>query len=366
MTKIYKICQNCVMDTTDTEIIFDDKGICNHCTDSIPRLKKIIFSTDKVENNLMTIKKKIREKNFSGYDCIIGLSGGVDSSYLCLLAKEMKLNALIVHLDNGWNSIDSIKNIKIILKETKFDFETYVIDWNEFVDIQRSFLFAGVPDIEIVSDHAYYASLYKIAKKKKIKFILSGYNFNTEHSMPKKWIWRKSDIIHIKAIHKKFGKIKIKTFPLLGTIRIFLSMKFGIGPEIINLLDFVNYKKNDAIKKLVRIGWREYGDKHFESTFTKFYQSYILPTKFNIDKRKTHLSCQIRNNEILRSDAMQILKNKPYNDNKIEFDIDYISKKLNITKEKFKEILSLPPKLHTDYPSDQFLINIYNLIKKIF
>lgn len=362
--KDYKICNNCIMDISDPDISFNSDGICNHCVDSIPKLKKLIFTEEQIKKNLDEIKLKIKSKRKGVYDCIIGMSGGVDSSYLCLLAKKMDLNALVVHLDNGWNSIESVKNIKTILNKTEFDYETYVIDWDEVKDLQKSFIFAGVPDIEVVSDHAYYASLFNLAKKHKIKFILSGYNFNTEHSMPRKWIWRKSDIIQIKDIHKKYGSLKLKTFPFLGTIEIFFSIKFGYGPQIINLLDLVNYKKNKVISELSKIGWKEYGEKHYESIFTKFFQSYILPTKFKIDKRKTHLSCQIRNNEISRSEALEIMKSKPYNDNQIEFDKDYVLKKLDITKIDFERIMNSKPKSHSYYKSDQFLISIYNRVKK--
>ncbi len=359
-----QICNNCIMDTSDPDIYFNEEGICNHCVDSLPKLKKLIYSNEEVEKNLNKLKSKILDKKKQKYDCLIGLSGGVDSSYLCLLAKKMNLNALVVHLDNGWNSIESVKNIKKVLKETRFDYQAYVIEWEEVKDLQRSFIFAGVPDIEVVSDHAYYASLFKIAKENRIKFILSGYNFNTEHSMPRKWIWRKSDIRNIKDIHKKYGVKKLATFPFLGTIEIFFSIKFGFGPEIINLLDYINYNKTKAINELTKIGWNEYGEKHYESIFTKFYQSYILPVKFKIDKRKTHLSCQIRNNELSRDEALEAMKAKTYNDNKIEFEKDYVLRKLDISNTDFEKIMKQSPKKHSYYKTDQYLISIYNLFNR--
>lgn len=355
-----KTCTKCVMDETDPEIKFDKKGVCNHCNYIENILPLYNFSQKQVKLNLESLTKKIKNNSSGKYDCIIGLSGGVDSSYVALLAHKMGLNALCVHFDNGWNSNAAVSNIKKIVDKCSFDLDTYVINWHEFKDIQKSFIKAGVVDIEMVTDHAIMATMFSLRKKHKIKYILSGVNINTENGMPNTWLWRKQDLTNLKAIHKKFGTIPIKDFPTLSTLSFKLRKMLGLGGKYIEILNYINYSKSKAIKELmIEFDWEYYGGKHHESIFTKFYQGYILPKKFNIDKRKVHLSSLIRSKEITREEALTELSKPVYSKNELLIDTEYILKKLSFSQEEFDIIMNSKPKAHTDYKNDEWLINLY-------
>ncbi len=379
-----KICQKCIMDDqNDNYIHFDNQGTCNYCKDFEDKKKLYTFTNEQVKSNLEKLKKKILNLKSGEYDLITGISGGVDSSYLLHLIKQLNLNPLIIHFDNGWNSELAVTNIKNLLDKTKFDYITEVIDWNEFKSLQRSFLKASVVDIELLTDHAITATLYKYAKKYKIRTIFSGGNFATEQGMPKDWSWQKSDLINIRDINKKFENIEMNTFPTFDTFNAIIEMfkaKFKLGDwyQKIEPLNLINYKKNDAINVLNKeYNWVYYGEKHYESTFTEFYQAYILYKKFKIDKRKPHNSSLIRNGEISREDALEKTKLPPYKTNEIERKkIDYFLKKIEMTNNEFQKILSDAPKKHLDYRNDYFIfqllqfyrkyLNPKNVIKKIW
>lgn len=358
MSRQYQICSYCVMDTTDPDITFDDQGRCNHCRETEFFLQKISLSDEEAQQRLAQTAQKIKKAGEGKpYDCLIGLSGGVDSSYTAYLAHQLGLRPLAVHFDNGWNSELAVSNIKGIVQKLDYDLITLVIDWEEFRDLQRAFIRASVVDIEMLSDHAIIASMFKIARRERIRYVLSGTNLATESCMPQSWNWRKQDLRNIKAIHRRFGEKPLKSFPMLGSFWYMIIRKLGLGFEYVELLNTVNYKKAEAIKLLEReLGWRNYGGKHSESLFTKFYQGYILPEKFGIDKRRVHWSSLICNGEATREEALADLENPPYDPTELEYDKEFVLKKLGFTVEEFDRIMSEPPRPHTFYPSDDFII----------
>lgn len=362
----YQQCTVCVMDTSDKDIVFNNDGVCNYCTEATTNLPKYKFSFEQERANLDQLKQQILSDKRGKYDSVVGLSGGVDSSYVAYLAKKMGLNPLCVHFDNGWNSELAVSNIKKIVDKCGFDLETYVIDWPEFKDLQRSFFKAGVIDIEMLSDHAIMATMFKLRKKHNLKYILSGSNYVTEHGMPNSWVWRKQDLINIKGIQKEFGTKRIKNFPTLNSIQFQISKKLGLGGVYIEFLNNINYNKEEAMKVLEKeFGWQYYGGKHYESVFTKFYQAYYLPEKFGFDKRKVHLSAQIRNGEIDRSYALAELSKPIYPEADLRNDLEYVLKKLSFNKEEFKNIMEQQGKSHLDYPTDEWIFELYRKLKRI-
>lgn len=356
------------MDTTDPEITFDLNGVCNHCSTAKKLLPNFHFSKDQEEKNLISFAEMVKRNRVKGsaYDSIIGLSGGVDSSYVAYLARKLELNPLAVHFDNGWNSEISVSNIKKIVSRCKFDLETYVIDWPEFRDLQRSFFKAGVVDVEILTDHAIMATMFKLRKKHKIDTILSGTNFTTEHGLPKAWVWNKQDLRNIRAIQKRFGTKRLKAFPTLSTFRLKMITAFGFGGTYLEPLNQINYRKNDAMASLENeFEWQYYGGKHYESVFTKFYQAYYLVEKFGFDKRKVHLSAQIRNGEISREEAVEALRKPSYDPLELKRDKAYVLKKLGFSDTEFEEIMKTPPKKHEEYPNEEWVLTLASRIKSI-
>jgi len=361
----YRRCNTCVLDTTDLDISFDNEGVCNHCNEWLPRVEKLPKTSQEAEKNLLDIKKKIQKNTKSKkYDCLIGLSGGVDSSYIVYLAHKLGLKPLIVHFDNGWNSELAISNIEKVVTKCNFEYNTLIVDWDEFRELQVAYLKASVVDIEVATDHAIIATMFKLAKKYNIKYILSGGNIATETGMPYAWTWPKKDLTNLKNIHKKFSKVPLKTYPTRNIWKALFDKKFSNNVEDIRILDHINYTKSDAIKLLENeFGWQYYGGKHFESVFTKFYQSYILPRKFNIDKRLVHLSSLIRNKEITRDEALLELEKDLYSAETLKLEMEYVLKKLQLSKSDFEEIMNMEPVSHLEFGSDYIKME---KIKKIY
>ena len=358
-------CKRCVMSTaSDFFIEFDDNGVCNHCLLYNNRAQLYISSSDSekeviLSNLINDIKQKGKSKK---YDCIIGVSGGVDSTYVAYLVKNWGLRPLAVHCDNGWNSELAVSNINNVLKKLNIDLYTHVINWEEFKDLQLSYLKASVIDLEAISDHAITATLYNVANKKGIKYILSGENLVTEGYLPSSWVHLKNDLINIRGIHKKFGSKKLRSYPTLGYFKKWYLTKF-YKIECIQILNYITYNKSEAQDILIKkLDWRDYGGKHYESIITRFYQSYILPNKFGIDKRVSHFSTLICSGQMTREEAMQELSKLPYNNDLMLQDKKYVIKKLGLTDEKFDELMSLPIKSHADYPS---VVNIAKKLKPI-
>lgn len=361
--KEYQRCSVTVMDTTDPDISFDVNGVSNHVYEYQQKAKKLLPSDEREAQ----FKKIINQMKESGkgrtYDCLIGLSGGVDSSYITYLAGEMGLNALIVHFDNGWNSEVAVNNIKKLVTKYNFDLHTLVVDWEEFKDIQLSFFKASVPNIEVVTDHAIIATLYRIAKKYKIQHLISGSNTATEGILPSAWGYDASDLKHIKAIHKIYGSRRIKTFPHLTLFNYFYYILIRKVKKI-NILNFIDYSKAKAIKTLeTEVGWKYYGAKHYESVFTQFFQAYVLPKKFGFDKRKAHLSTLICSGQITREEALEDLKKPLYDELLLKEHIGYVLKKWELTRDEFDKIMGLPPKQHGDFPINKNLMNFALKVK---
>lgn len=367
MSDSYQVCTRCVMDTSDPEITFDQDGVCNHCTTYFDKAKILIPEPAEAKRRYDAMIKTIKEQGKGKqYDCVIGLSGGVDSSYVAYLAWKAGLNALTVHFDNGWNSELAVKNIENIINVTGFDYQTWVVDWEEFRDLQIAFLKASVANAEIPTDHAFLAAIYRICAKHKIKYNLNGSNFATEGILPVAWGYSSKDIKHLKAIHKRFGTNKLKTYPMLGFNR---EMWYTYGKGIKNLrpLNLVGYKKLEAMETLKEVfGWRYYGGKHYESSFTKFFQAYILPEKFGFDKRRAHLSSLICNGEVTREEAMKELEQPLYDLQNLQADKEYICKKLQITEAELEGIIKAEKKSYKDYPnSEKWLKFVYKTYYKL-
>ncbi len=365
---IYQQCNRCVMDTSDSEITFDENGFCNHCTNFLEHTAKQMYQGASSDQQLKDITEKIKSagKNLK-YDCVVGISGGIDSCYVAFKAKKMGLKPLAVHMDNGWNSELAVSNIEKILNQLDIDLFTYVLDWDEFKDLQLSFLKASVPEIETPTDIAILAILHQVANKHDIKYILSGGNFATEGILPKSWHYDAKDEKYLKSIHQQFSKKSLKTFPTFGFLKE-VYYKFVKGIKIIYFLNYIPYSKKEAIELLEKeLNWKNYGGKHHESRYTRIVQSYILPVKFNIDYRKSTSSTQICAGEITREQAIKELEPKPYNEKQVEEDKEYLCKKLGISLTDFDNMMKSPPKTHNDYPNNKKVLEfIYGAYRKFF
>jgi len=338
------------MDTSDPDIQFDDKGICNHCRHYDYLVKKFVFDGDDGKEKLQHIIKEIKDVGIGReYDCIIGVSGGVDSSFVAYKVKQLGLRPLAVHLDNGWDSELAVKNIELFLKKLDIDLYTHVIDWEQFKDLQLSFLYASTTDSEIPSDHAINAILHEIANEKKVKYIIYGCNIRTESHLPRTWSQGHLDWKYIVSIHKKYGHLPLTTFPHMDFFNLNRNL---IAHKTINILNYLSYSKKDAMILLENeLGWKYYGGKHYESIYTRFYQGYILPKKFGYDKRKTHLSSLICSGEINRSEAIDELKKEPYPVEMQREDKEYVIKKFGLSEQEFERIMNLPKQKYEDFPS---------------
>lgn len=363
----YQICSKCIMDTTDSEIRFNDKGICNHCIKFEEETKKKWFPNSQGKRKLNDIFEKIKlDGKKHQYDCILGLSGGIDSSYLALVLKDSGLRPLVVHVDAGWNSELAVYNIEKLVKYCDYDLHTHVMDWPEVRDLQLAYLKSGVANQDVVQDHAFFSSLYHYAVKNNIKYVISGGNIATESVFPSSWHHSAMDAFNLHAIHKKFGKLKLKHFKTIGFFSYFFYYPFIKGMTVVRPLNLMRYQKNEALKILKeKIGYKEYGYKHGESVFTKFFQNYYLPEKFGIDKRKPHFSSQILSGEITREQAINKLKQKLYDKNDLIDDKVYIAKKLGIKIDELDSMIMAKNHYYFEYSNWDFLRKIMLFVKKI-
>jgi len=373
----YQICANCVMDTSAIEIIFDEKGVCNFCRDFEVLANKTIWRPLEIRlNELKESIIKIKDLGkFDKYDCLIGLSGGVDSSFLCYWAKQEGLRPLVVHFDNGWNSELATINIERIIQKTGFDLYTYVINWEDFKDLQLSYIKASVIDIEVPTDQLIFASLYRIARKFKVKSIINGNNISSEAILPCSWIYAdKLDIVNLTSIHKQFGTRKLKNFPKLSLTQQYVYSKlfnmFSLSP--FNLLD---YDKNKAKEFLIKeFAWCDYGGKHYESVFTRFYQGFALKEKFGVDKRKAHLASMICSGQISREEAIYELDKPLIDPHLLKDDMRFFLKKMDFSEEEFQNIITSIPVPHEifnsyskfEYPIFKFILHRLVTIKNLF
>lgn len=359
-----QVCKRCVMDTSDLEIEFDDNGICNHCHKFDNVTSKNWYPNEEGTKKLKKIFQKIRnEGKNKEYDCIIGLSGGCDSSYVALLIKDHNLRPLVVHVDAGWNSELAVYNIEQIIKYCGFELYTHVMNWEEIRDLQISFLKAGVSNQDTVQDHAFFATLYHFAVKNNISYVISGGNIATESVFPSSWHHTAMDAIHVKSIHKKYGTKQLKDYKTISIFQKYFYYPFVKKMKIVRPLNYMKYNREEALSVLKeKIGYKEYGRKHGESKFTKFFQNYYLPTKFDIDKRKPHLSSMILSGELTREQALKELELPLYSKNELREDKEYITKKLGLTEQELDNLIKSSGRSYKEYRNwDKW----FTLIKKI-
>ena len=351
---IGKVCKNGIWDESVPGIKFDDDGVSNYAhlferlVKEFPRGEK----GNKLWTNFVSRIKNDRKNN--KYDCILGVSGGTDSSYLMHLSIKYGLHPLAVNLDNGWSSDISVKNIKLVTSALNIDLETYVIDYEEVKDVLRSQMMAGLPWIDAPTDYAIMSVLYKVARREGVKYILTGSDFRSEGKQPTEWTYTdKKQIIYV---HKHFGKHKLKTFPLISTGNL-LYLGYLRQIKTISPFNYIDYQKKEAQKILKNLyGWEYYGGHHHENIFTKFTIAYWLPKKFGIDKRLITLSAQVVSGEITRFEALEIISCSSYDPDKIEEDKEYVIKKLGLSEEEFRKIWNSPNKSFHDYPSNYPMI----------
>lgn len=354
------------MDTTDPEIVFDEHGNCNHCNEYFIIKDKILKHGPEGQRQLDALVAEIKEKGKNKkYDCIIGLSGGVDSTYVAYKIKELGLRPLAIHFDSGWNSELAVKNIENIIKKLGFDLYTFVCDWKEMKDLQLSYFKAGVINADIPMDHAFMVVLYRMARKYGVKYFISGHNFETEAILPKAWVYQASDGHNVKGIQKAVGKVKLSKYPV-GSIYETMYTNHVFGLNKISLLDYERYDKQAAMSLIEKeLGWKYYGGKHYESIFTRFYQGYYLVKRFGIDKRRAHLSTLICSNQLSREEAIKELQNSPYTDiDLLNSDMEFIPKKLGITVDEFKRIMDEPIRDHLDFPNDRKIRTLLSRISR--
>ncbi|MES2799085.1 MAG: N-acetyl sugar amidotransferase [Bacteroidota bacterium] len=368
INQTYQICNRCVMDTSDPEITFDSSGNCSHCNDFLLRRIHHKYqgeATDESFQQLITAIK--RDGKGKKYDCIIGISGGIDSSYVALVAKQNGLRILGVHVDNGWNSDLAVQNIRNIVQKLDIEYQTFVLDWKEFKDLQLAFLKASVPEAETPTDIAMLGALHQIAEQHGVKYIISGGNFATEGILPAAWHYNAKDMRYLNYIQKTFGKLKLRKFPKFGVLQE-TYYKLVKRTKMVYLLNYIDYAKEQAMITLEQeLAWKYYGGKHYESKYTGFIQSYYLFEKFGIDYRRATLSSQILTKEISREAAIEQVKPLPYKLEVVAEEKKYIAKKLGVSIDEFEEILKRPAKWYWDYPNSKGQLNfIYNTYRRIF
>ncbi len=362
----YTCCTKCVLDTSDSYITFDKDGVCNYCHEYESKSKQILHERESklFEGIVSTIKESGGNKE---YDCVIGISGGLDSSYLLYMAHKAGLRPLAVHYDCGWNTENAVHNIEKLLAHLDIDLYSFVVNWKEFRDMQLAYLKAGVVDLEIPTDHSYLAALYKTAAQFGVRHILTGHNFVTEGIMPRSWVYDKGDARNLMDIYQKHGNLShLESFPVIR-----LPEKFWFYNvkkiENLHLLNYLPYLKLDAARTLSEItGWQPHPVKHGESVWTRFYQCYILPRRFGIDKRRAHLSTLICSGQIRRVDALLELEQPIYDEVLLKTDKEFVLKKFQLNEVEFEQYMVQPIRNHTDYKSDLEIKGLYHSIRRLF
>ena len=361
MEENYQICTNCVMDTSDSKITFDEKGICDHCNDFYENVKPNWHTDERGKKELSLIVEKIKREGIGkDFDCILGLSGGVDSSYMLHIAvKEFGLRPLVFHVDGGWNSELAVHNIQVLVDKLGLDLYTEVINWEEMKDFQLAFFKSGVPHIDIPQDHAFVATLYNFANKYNIKYILNGGNISTECIRnPMEFFYYGTDMAQINDIRKRFGTIKMETYPFSPILKHKFYLRYIKRIKVLKLLNYRPYIKEKALELLnEEYGWKPYPQKHFESRFTKFFESYWLPERFGFDSRRVQFSSLIVTGQMNRDEALEKLKIPAYNPETIEDEFNYIATKLNITPDELNSYFTMGKKFYWDYKNQVSMFN---------
>jgi len=351
------------MDDTDPEISFDDKGVCNHCRRFDVETKNNWFPNDQGLKILESKFDKIKSKK-NKYDCILGLSGGVDSSYLALALKRFNLKVLAVHVDAGWNSELAVSNIEKVVKHCNYDLYTEVIEWDDMRNLQLAFLKSGTANQDIPQDHIFFSVLFRKAIEYKCKVFISGGNISSEFVFPESWNHHAMDAIFLHDVYKKFGNKKLRSYKTISFFDFNIRYRL-LGFKQIRPLNFMPYNTKMAINELEKIGWRYYGYKHGESFFTKFFQNYFLIERYGYDKRKPHLSSRILSGEITRREALNLLDETLYDKQDLKNDIKYFCRKMDITEEQFYEYVNMPKNSYKEYKNWDIYFNSFNYIRKL-
>lgn len=360
------VCNRCVMDNrSDDTITFDEYGYCNYCTYNLERISNVYFPNEqgqiKLENMINMLKNEGEGKK---YDCMIGLSGGLDSSYLAYLISKYNLRILAIHIDDGFNTLLAEENIEKLTKSCNIDLIIEKPDKEQYMDLTRAFILAGVPNIAIPQDNILMACLYKHAKQNSIKYFLSGANFALESILQRGNAHNAADKTHIKAISKMYGEKGIDKLPLISYMERYITNKYINNIKILLPLNLIDYNREKAINELIEFcDFNYYGGKHYESVFTRFVQSYYLPKKFNVDKRTSHLSSLILSGQLTREEALKELEKPLYNDEEMDKDIEYILHCLDMKREDFNKIMKEPPRKHKEYKIS-FLNNFADIARR--
>lgn len=349
----YMVCTKCVMDTSDPEINFDSSGVCNHCREFESVTRANWFPNEEGTARWGAIVEAIKTAGQGKeYDCILGLSGGVDSSYLALKVREWGLRPLVMHVDAGWNSELAVANIEALVKYCNYDLHTHVVDWEEMRDLHLAYLRAGVANQDVPQDHIFFASLYHFATSNGIRYILSGGNLATEGIFPRAWHGSAMDAINLKAIHRQYGERPLRSYRTIGFFDYYIWYPFFKGMRTVRPLNYMPYDKAQALSELESsVGYKPYARKHGESLFTKLFQNYYLPERFGYDKRRPHLSSLIVSGQMSRDEALVKLSEPLYDPEELEIDIAYFCKKLRITRAEFENLMRAPIHHYSDFPN---------------
>ena len=357
----YRVCTNCIMDTSDSNIVFDERGWCDYCNNYHENILPHWHPDERGAREFAPIVERIkREGEGKPHDCLIGISGGVDSSYVVHLARKLGLRPLLFHVDAGWNSQEAVNNIEKLVDGLGVDLHTEVIDWHEMKDLQLAFFKSQVPHVDTPQDHAFFAALYNFASKHGVKTILTGANYSTECVRePLEWHYHASDLRQLRDIHARFGTVPLRTFPQASIFKYKVWYRYFRGVRVEKPLNYFPFHKEDAIQELVeKYGWQKYAHKHYESRFTRFYEGYWLPTKFGYDKRRAHFSSLILTGQMTREEALRRIAQPAYDPETVAQDFEYIATKLDISVDELRQIMAGPNKSWRDYANSMGLIEL--------